>query len=415
MEHQEDNRMGMQMKIIFIDKIKPAQPNCHHLKTHKVSLLDQLVEHAYVSLVLFYANHNIAEFKNSQHVDVGFHLKKSLSKTLVSFYPLAGKVKDDMQIDCNDDGVHYVEVRIHCELSKFLSPKPNNRLIHNLLPFDPCSKELAKMDFVVMIQVNFFECGGIAIGIYSSHKIIDGHSIISFLKSWACESSSRKNIDPDFTTSPLITKCVTGRFVFDASALVVLKSKVQHSTRVTTVMGILWKTAMAASDAVSGFRKPSIFTFSMNLRPRHRPPLSPYSMGNIIWNTAASYDCDADLEISHVVARLRSAVEKVNDEFIKQIKGEGGVLKVEENLRELKENLCNGGIYEVDFGWGRPIWSRICSFDTGLPIATNYIALMDTNTSEGIEAWVSLEEHLMAVVECDPELLAFCSLDPSPI
>lgn len=58
------------------------------------------------------------------------------------------------------------------------------------------------MDFVVMIQVNFFECGGIAIGIYSSHKKIDGHSIMTFLKSWACESSSRKNIDPDFTTSP---------------------------------------------------------------------------------------------------------------------------------------------------------------------------------------------------------------------
>ncbi|XP_059310260.1 stemmadenine O-acetyltransferase-like [Lycium ferocissimum] len=452
MEHQEANKMGMQMEIISINKIKPAKPTAHHLKTHKVSLLDQLVEHAYVPLVLFYANDNFGKFKNNEHLDIRFLLKQSLSKTLVSFYPLAGKVKDDMQIECNDDGIHYVEVQIHCELSNFLSPKPNNRLIHNLLPFDPCSKELAKMDFVVMVQVNFFECGSIAIGIYSSHKIIDGHSILTFLKSWACESSSRKHVDPDFTTSPLIfipspklpkelsltmwptlfgeqPKCVTRRFVFDASALATLRAKVQPSTRVMAVMGLIWKTAMVASNTISGFRKPSIFTFSMNLRPRHSPPLSPYSLGNIMWNTAASYDCDTDLEVRHVIARLRSAVEKVNDKFIEEIKGEGGVLKLEEKLRELKEkyysnknalylgctSLCNGGLYEVDFGWGRPIWSRPSSFDTGLPIATNYIALMDTKTSVGIEAWVSLEEHLMALFECDPELLAFSSLDPGPL
>ncbi|KAK4356961.1 hypothetical protein RND71_022571 [Anisodus tanguticus] len=275
------------------------------------------------------------------------------------------------------------------------------------------------MDFVVMIQVNFFECGGVAIGIYTSHKIIDGHSHLTFLKSWACESSSRQNIHPDFTTSPLIfipnpklpkeltltmwptlfgeqLKCLTRRFVFDASAISALKAKVQHSTFVI---------------------------------PRHSPPLLPFSMGNIIWNIAALYNCDTDLEVRHVIACLRSAAEKVNNEFIEEIKGEGGVFKVEENLRVLEEkyysnnnalyfgctSLCNGGLYEVDFRWGRPIWSRVSSFETGLPIPTNYIALMDTNTSDGIEAWVSLEVNLMAVVECDPEFLAFCSLDPSPL
>ncbi|KAJ8547184.1 hypothetical protein K7X08_010770 [Anisodus acutangulus] len=258
------------------------------------------------------------------------------------------------------------------------------------------------MDFVVMIQVNFFECGGIAIGIYTSHKIIDGHSLLTFLKSWACESSSRQNIHPDFTTSPLIF---------------IPNPKLPKELTLT-----MWPTLF-------GFRKPSIFTFSMNLRPRHSPPLLPFSMGNIIWNIASSYNCDTDLEVRHVIACLRSAAEKVNNEFIEEIKGEGGVFKVEENLRVLEEkyysnnnalyfgctSLCNGGLYEVDFGWGRPIWSRVSSFETGLPIATNYIALMDTNTSDGIEAWISLEVNLMAVVECDPEFLAFCSLDPSPL
>lgn len=65
--------------------------------------------------LLFYSSKpatTLQNLKNNDHViDVSFLLKKSLSKTLVNFYPLAWKVKDDMQIDCNDDGVHYVETQ----------------------------------------------------------------------------------------------------------------------------------------------------------------------------------------------------------------------------------------------------------------------------------------------------------------
>ncbi|KAI8524911.1 hypothetical protein RHMOL_Rhmol13G0186200 [Rhododendron molle] len=38
---------------------------------------------------------------------------------------------------------------------------------------------------VVMIQVNFFKCGGIALSFCTSHKIIDRYTCITFLKAWA--------------------------------------------------------------------------------------------------------------------------------------------------------------------------------------------------------------------------------------
>ena len=40
---------------------------------------------------------------------------------------------------------------------------------------------------------------------------------------------------------------------------------------------------------------------------------------------------------------------------------------------------------------------------------------MDTKSGDGIEAWVNLKEDDMATFEKNPELLAFVSLNPSPL
>ncbi|KAE9446183.1 hypothetical protein C3L33_21919, partial [Rhododendron williamsianum] len=49
------------------------------------------------------------------------------------------------------------------------------------------------------------------------------------------------------------------------------------------------------------------------------------------------------------------------------------------------------------------------------PMVMNLIYLLDTWSGGGIEAWVNLSEEDMAEFERDPELLAFTSLDPSPL
>lgn len=40
-------------------------------------------------------------------------LEKSLSETLAQFYPFAGRfVRDDFSVECNDEGVDYLEARV---------------------------------------------------------------------------------------------------------------------------------------------------------------------------------------------------------------------------------------------------------------------------------------------------------------
>ncbi|KAI8017421.1 Stemmadenine O-acetyltransferase [Camellia lanceoleosa] len=44
-------------------------------------------------------------------------LKKSLADVLTKFYPLAGRVKENLYIECNDEGVLYLEAQFNCQLS----------------------------------------------------------------------------------------------------------------------------------------------------------------------------------------------------------------------------------------------------------------------------------------------------------
>jgi shikimate O-hydroxycinnamoyltransferase len=77
---------------------------------------------------------------------------------------------------------------------------------------------------------------------------------------------------------------------------------------------------------------------------------------------------------------------------------------------------CNFGLYDIDFGWGKPIWvSLVGSNSNSTDVLSNLVLLMDTRSGDGIEAWVLLDKEDMIVLGQDKELLAFASLDTSPI
>ena len=127
--------------------------------------------------VLFYPLDSSANLSNVESLD---RFKKSLSEVLTRFYPIAGRIKEKLYVDCNDEGVHYVEAKTKCKLSEFLED-PIPAELNKFLPF-----ELDDVNGLVMaVQVTTFNCGGMVIGLVFDHKVSDACSFFLFIKSWA--------------------------------------------------------------------------------------------------------------------------------------------------------------------------------------------------------------------------------------
>jgi shikimate O-hydroxycinnamoyltransferase len=65
-------------------------------------------------------------------------LKAALSKALVPFYPIAGRLRSDtsgrLEIDCTGDGVLFVTARADATLDELQSPAPSDELRRMLVP-----------------------------------------------------------------------------------------------------------------------------------------------------------------------------------------------------------------------------------------------------------------------------------------
>ncbi|KAL2515212.1 HXXXD-type acyl-transferase family protein [Forsythia ovata] len=414
--------MAPNVEIISKEIIKPSSPTPDHLRNLKLSFLDQVEPPVYVPLIFFYQFDELCFDADKSKL-----LKQSLSNTLTMFYPLAGRIHENSSIDCNDSGVEFIEARVHAVLSNVIH-KSNMEELKKLLAVDPIG---IVFDTLLAVQINFFDCGGIAIGVCLSHQIADGTSLVEFMNTWAATCRGKaKIVQPcfdlarsfppkdllgsGFTPNILITKekIVTKRFVFDKEKLAKLKevaasgdgSQVQDPTRVEAVSAHIWKQFMEIAKNKIDEKKALFFALhAVNLRPRTSPPLSEHAFGNCWWPAiAVSTSSDDNNGFSVLVTMLRNAIRKINSDYMEQVKEDylNHLSKLSDLLLKGDVELynftswCRFPVYEVDYGWGKPCW--VCT--TTLPIK-NIVILMNTPCGDGIEAWVNMLEQDMEMLE----------------
>ncbi|KAJ4723780.1 vinorine synthase-like [Melia azedarach] len=452
--------MKMEVEIISKEFIKPSSTTPLHLKYHKLSFFDlYLGSGGYIPLVLYYPFNQDTNFSLSNiHHDVSKRLqilRQSLSEILSHFYPLAGRIKDTYSIDCNDEGLYFLEAKIKCPLNEFLKHH-NLSLISKFVPGEYKLKPLPG-NCVASVQATRFSCGGIVVGIVVVHTIADGTAFSSFLKSWAltalkdtekvmCPKFNASSIFPSndaypraVSSSPLLVrptkvgKFITRRFVFDALAIANLKAKavtsssVQNPTRVEVVTALFGKCFKAVLKESYGSNKSFALAHTVNLRRKARPLFSEYFMGNCFWVVPFNCKADEEAELHDLVCKFREALAKLNGDFVNSLQGDGGFLNFIEAIKHEGEtncispidmivfsSWCNSGFYDLDFGWEKPAWVSSVDF-TEMGFDSNAIVFMDTKDRNGIEAWVVLQEEQMVILERDKEFLAFATLDPSPL
>ncbi|CAL9016673.1 unnamed protein product [Prunus brigantina] len=446
--------MATEIKVEIIQRqtVKPSSPTPHHLRNYKLSTLDQIAPQTYIPILLFYPNAADATSNNVMATNERCqHLMQSLAKTLTHFYPSAGRIKGDAMIECNDDGAEFVEARVKCSLSEIFE-HPDAVMLRRFLPVEPESRE-AGTGTLLLVQVNLFECGGMAIGFSISHKFGDAATLSTFINCWTAAAHDQSNMSmlPKFGAASLFSplnfsnseplpsvevdkeKFITRRFVFDASKIAALQSKVTSSvvpkpTRVEAASALIWKCKIEASSRSSSntlgtsLIRPSVFSLSVNMRKMAVPPLPENLVGNILEFSTTNYSHSEEnstvIDLRGLVAKIRGGLEETKErcaavvvfdsnEAWQRMKWYINLMKNDDMDKFICSSWCRFPFYEADFGWGKPSWVSYVA------VAINNITvLMNKRDDNGIEAWVTLSQENMALFESNKELLEYASLNP---
>ncbi|GMP73398.1 hypothetical protein CsSME_00031168 [Camellia sinensis var. sinensis] len=191
--------MEMKVEILAREIIKPSSPTPNQFRIYKLCSRDQYSPHHYILAVFFNANPT-RDVNHEEMVSIrSQRLKETLSETLTRFYPLAGRLRDNLFIDCNDEGVDYLEARVtDCPLSDILE-QPKVEEMYRL--FEPNPEDFNKNP-LLFVQLNFFPCGGMALCVRMSHKIADGVAYAAFVKAWFdIALGASATIVPDFISA----------------------------------------------------------------------------------------------------------------------------------------------------------------------------------------------------------------------
>ncbi|CAI0387081.1 unnamed protein product [Linum tenue] len=267
---------------------------------------------------------------------------------------------------------------------------------------------------------------------------------------------------------------VTRRFVFDEEAISSLKAisrseHVPNPTRFEAVGGFTWKCAMnAAATArasaggepvtihsvavyqtyflnINGFNKVILrnviltAVMATDLRGRMKEPLPDYSIGNVVWLSPVWHNYSQNLSealvLQQLATELRRSKGATDDEFMEKIEGGHGREEFMRNGETMWKALMAGfhaetessscsktmvvgissivgiRLYDVDFGWGKPGWVSMTTYANQAP---NSVLLMPSPKGHGMEAWVTLGEQEIAMLQRDDsDLLAYAKRNPA--
>ncbi|XP_006363183.1 acylsugar acyltransferase 3-like [Solanum tuberosum] len=422
--------------------IKPSSLTPSTNRFHKLSLVDQSFSNLYIPIAFFYPKVEEREESNNSHElsHIAHLLQTSLSQTLVSYYPYAGKSKDNATIDCNDMGAEFLSARIKCHMSEILD-YPNAESI--VFPKDLPWTNNYEGGNLLVVQVSKFDCGGIAVSVCLSHKIGDGCSVLNFFNDWASLTRDRAtttliNPSPRFVGDsifsaqnygPLVdqrfvsdlNECVQKRLVFPTAKLNALRAKVavesgvENPTRAEVVSALLFKCATKAASSTTTLMRTSKLVNFFDVRTMMKPRLPRRAIGNVLslFSTSAiDTNNEQEMKLPKLVHSLRKGVEvaykkeQVQQNELIMKKGKMLLENKDENCSNvyLCSNLCRYPFYNVDFGWGKP--ERV-SLANG-PFKNSFF-LMDYKTGQGVEARVMLHKQHMSAFERDKELLEFIS------
>nr|ARU81129.1 CylO [Cylindrospermum licheniforme UTEX B 2014] len=164
-----------------------VQGNNHNRQLITCSFTDNLIRNIYVSVIFFY--------RTSVDCDL---LTDSLKQVLSDFPIFAGvliNINNNLCIDCNNKGVLFSTRKDDCTLDRVIKelPKINKKRVINIID---TKKAILTQSPIMTIQLTYFACGGMTLGVCWHHSIADMQSLMCFMKAWSNKVNNKEYVLP---------------------------------------------------------------------------------------------------------------------------------------------------------------------------------------------------------------------------
>ncbi|KAF9616974.1 hypothetical protein IFM89_033044 [Coptis chinensis] len=335
-------------------------------------------------------------------------IKNALARALVPYYPLAGRVRvgpdgKNLEVVCESQGAMFIEGVSKDITIADLEHAPSHCLQWRDFLTKPVDDDVVCEDGAppLVVQLTWLANGeGAAIGVGTSHCLMDGIGTAQFLNSFADLASGRRepdNFQPksvwdchllDPTQMSLHTRNlefnlipdISGFFatfgsetmsptsvVFDKTRLTKLKKLAsltgQHSelpfsfTSFEVLTAHVWRSWARSLDLPSEQILRMLFT--VNIRNRLKPSLPEgyYGNGFVLTRAQATVKDLSDNDLGHTAGLIKNAKDNVGDEYVRSL-----IQSISESRQTtnsvglfMVSQWSRLGLEKVDFGMGKPV------------------------------------------------------------
>ncbi|KAL4566382.1 hypothetical protein LXL04_030497 [Taraxacum kok-saghyz] len=377
--------------------IKPTSPTPNH-----ALYLSNIDDQKFLRFSIKY----LYLFRNSVTIDL---LKSSLSRVLVDYYPLAGRLKplhlsheedfhehEKLQVDCNGQGAVFAEAFMDISVDHFLqiSNKPNKSWRKLLFRVD--ARTFVETPPLV-VQVTKLRCGGMIMCTAINHCLCDGVGTSQFLHAWGHHITKTFDtppppppfhsrhlfkprspsshlppiLHPSFTKNPNKTNFSLNRYLqsqplvpasltYTTSHTLRLKTRCTPSIKCTTfevLASHTWRSWVKSLD-LEPCQEVKLL-FSMNIRNKVKPeiPKGYYANGFVLACAKTTVQELVDNNLYYVVKLVQEAKSAINDDCVNGIVEalEDKSVETDLNASLIISQWSKLGLEDLDLGQGKPL------------------------------------------------------------